>query len=94
MIKTAISDVQLLDESISNAWVAYYVALSQQLDKCSNESNGCDKCPASRECYRVWCSVVSIKTSLTANDFLKYSSRFVKIRCEKLQCLEKSRCYP
>jgi hypothetical protein len=70
-----IINVDIVTESISNAWPAYYDALARQLDLCSEGHEWCANCPVVGLCVLIWTEIINSKDGMSAAEFKGYSRR-------------------
>lgn len=87
MSKTATIEKDVLTESISNTWTAYYYALAQQLDGCCDRNNWCLSCPARSKCIALWNKISDTRRGLNAREFKNYSKQIADLRDDKTKQL-------
>lgn len=73
-------EVDITNEAIDYTWSSSFLrGIIDQLDKCSNEHDGCSNCPARFKCEKLWDHVSQLK-NLTVSDFRRYSFEISRMR--------------
>jgi len=80
MSRTALTEIDLLNQTIEYTWQPLFTGLSKQLDDCCERHNGGIGCPVALQCNILWNRISCTKGRLTVQEFTEYSKQIAGLR--------------